>query len=594
MITYKVNKKAEVQKVNLNKKDYITMITMTIIYLVLALTNLGTLSVPETQWLPQVANESFIVDLGRKIDISRITYFCSLGESKEAKGEYSIEYLDESNNFVPLGRLEKDNVFIWKYIDVTASTRQLKFTVKLPGGAINEIGIFSRDSYTPLKINLFSRTENVGPVENLFDEQNKAAYMPSYLNGTYFDEIYHARTAYEYLNNIEPFELTHPPLGKVFISLGIIIFGMNPFGWRIVGTLFGAAMVPLMYIFGKKMFEKSFYAFCSAFLMMFDFMHFTQTRIATIDVYVTFFVILMYYYMYDYFVAKSYASGFPKSLKPLFLSGLFFGLGAASKWIALYGSAGLAMLFFISRLTEYLEYKKLSNNDETKATKWLKNFIPLHIKSTMIYCVLFFIIIPGGIYFFSYLPIVTIPGKGNWLIEIINNQKFMYTYHSTLTKTHPFASSWWQWPLILRPTWLYIGRTINDKISTISTMGNPAIWWTSILAVFGSLLIAIEKKDKKIFVIFIAIAFQYLPWVLVTRATWIYHFFSTVPFIILCTVYVIKYFLEKYPNIKYIIYTYLAIVFLLFIFFYPVISGMGVSSEYIHKLVWLPSWNFIN
>jgi len=40
--------------------------------------------------------------------------------------------------------------------------------------------------------------------------------------------------------------------------------------------------------------------------MMFDFMHFSQTRIATIDSYVTLFVILMYYHMYDYFINKSY------------------------------------------------------------------------------------------------------------------------------------------------------------------------------------------------------------------------------------------------------------------------------------------------
>lgn len=33
----------------------------------------------------------------------------------------------------------------------------------------------------------------------------------------------------------------------------------------------------------------------ACFLFAFDFMHFTQTRIATIDVYITFFVIAMYY-----------------------------------------------------------------------------------------------------------------------------------------------------------------------------------------------------------------------------------------------------------------------------------------------------------
>jgi len=51
---------------------------------------------------------------------------------------------------------------------------------------------------------------------------------------------------------MSPYETTHPPLGKIFIALGILVFGMVPFGWRIVGTLFGVAMVPVMYMFGKR------------------------------------------------------------------------------------------------------------------------------------------------------------------------------------------------------------------------------------------------------------------------------------------------------------------------------------------------------
>ena len=57
--------------------------------------------------------------------------------------------------------------------------------------------------------------------------------------------------------------------------------------------------------------------------MMFDFMHFTQTRLATIDSYTIFFVMLMFYFMLDYYDSKSYERGFLKSLIPLFLSGIF-------------------------------------------------------------------------------------------------------------------------------------------------------------------------------------------------------------------------------------------------------------------------------
>ncbi len=117
--------------------------------------------------------------------------------------------------------------------------------------------------------------EDAGRPENLFDEVDKVDPAHTFRSGMIFDEIYHARTAYEYIHLMEPYEWTHPPLGKLFISLGILLFGMNPFGWRIIGTIVGAAMIPIMYMFGKKLFGGKFLAFCSAFLIMLDFMHFT-------------------------------------------------------------------------------------------------------------------------------------------------------------------------------------------------------------------------------------------------------------------------------------------------------------------------------
>lgn len=90
---------------------------------------------------------------------------------------------------------------------------------------------------------------------------------------------------------------------------GIAVFGMNAFGWRIVGTLFGIGMVPILYLFAKRLFGKSEYALLAAGLFAFDFMHFTQTRIATIDVYGVFFILLMYYFMYRYYTMNFFTDG---------------------------------------------------------------------------------------------------------------------------------------------------------------------------------------------------------------------------------------------------------------------------------------------
>ena len=115
---------------------------------------------------------------------------------------------------------------------------------------------FSASSKTELMEAAFQKQDGelakVKTASALFDEQTLVPDSYSFKNSTYFDEIYHARTAYEFIKGREVYEWTHPPLGKSIIALGIRIFGMNPFGWRFMGTLFGVLMLPLMYIFAKK------------------------------------------------------------------------------------------------------------------------------------------------------------------------------------------------------------------------------------------------------------------------------------------------------------------------------------------------------
>lgn len=43
----------------------------------------------------------------------------------------------------------------------------------------------------------------------------------------YFDEVYHARTAFELLAQREPYEWTHPHLAKEIMALGILAFGAD-------------------------------------------------------------------------------------------------------------------------------------------------------------------------------------------------------------------------------------------------------------------------------------------------------------------------------------------------------------------------------
>ncbi|MGI6169857.1 MAG: phospholipid carrier-dependent glycosyltransferase, partial [Christensenellales bacterium] len=436
---------------------------------------------------------------------------------------------------------------------------------------------------------------------HLLDEQDRIPEVGSFMTDMYFDEIYHARTAFEHLNGLAPYENSHPPLGKIFIMLGVAVFGMNPLGWRIVGTLFGIGMVPLMYIFGKRLFKKPGYAFLGAFLFTFDFMHFAQTRIATIDSYSVFFIIAMLYFMYRFYTTTNYNTQSLKScLPPLFLSGLMLGLGIASKWICVYAGLGVAVMLLIylyKRYREYLYALEEYSTAQGAERMRLVGILTGYKKKTLglfFLCLLFFIIIPLAIYLASYLPYrLVVEGQAYDLSGVWGVQEFMLTYHSGLTAGHPFSSQWWEWPLMFKPIWYYKGAVEAGKVAAISSFGNPAVWWAGFVAMLAVGYWAIKgryKGDSGILLVFVGIAANFLPWIAVTRATFIYHYFATVPFMVFALVYFFKYIEERRPKLVRLRYAYMAVVLIFFILYYPLLSGMTVDIGYARFVRTIPAW----
>ncbi len=529
------------------KKDWLIIGIMTALTAVISFVNLGSTKAASNYWKAQSNGDYVIAEFDQVTTVERFTFSSNIPTS----GKYVIYYEDPENEgeYIQVGEIKEGTFFEWAYEDVNFTAKRIKIVAETAGLAINEVAFFHKDADGNWqRINL-TVTEEFGEERGtsgtpacLFDEQDAAEYTRTYMNGTYFDEIYFPRTAYEHINGLSVYETTHPPLGKIIISLGIRIFGMNPFGWRFMGTLFGVMLVPVMYLFALKIFKKRLLAFTGAFLMMFDFMRYSQSRLATIDTYSVMFVMLMYYFMYDYFTTKSYDLTFKQSIKPLVFCGLSFGIGIACKWTSVYAGAGLAFLFFLAKFLEYqdVERKRVSWPKDKKP--WiLSNFAP-----TCAVCLVFFIVIPAVIYVLSYIPYRAGDPDNSLLNIVIDNQISMYNYHSKLNATHDFSSSWWQWPIMVRPIWYYVLREAPDNIrSTIVSFGNPAVWWTGIAAVVASMVMAWKRRDKRMVVVFVAFALQFCPWMLVDRCTFIYHFFTSVPFVILMIVYCISCLLES-------------------------------------------------
>lgn len=596
------------QHIRLQKKDWLWIGLVTALYTIVALFQLGSARAPATEWRPG-APTSFYVDFGEVKAVERVNYFggVSVGKLRLDFGNTPYEWGEPVNLEGEVG-----DVFAWKSQPIETEARYARITVDEAGLSLHEMAFYEAGSRRLIPITgIFDDAGETMAVEeyaSLFDEPSTASYSPSFLNSTYFDEIYHARTAYEYWQQLPPYETTHPPLGKLLIGAGIQLFGLNPLGWRIVGTLFGAAMLPLIYRFALQLFSQRKFAVMAIVLIAAEFMHFAQTRIATIDVYAVFFILLMFYWMNRYLRMSFFKQPLGRTFVPLFWAGLFFGIGISAKWIVLYGGAGLAVMLAISLFTRYREYaavkRKLSAAGENEQTEYSDLYLDIEstfarkIILTLSSCIIFFVLIPALIYTISYIPALTATEEGFTIGSLIQAQKDMFDYHSGLVGSHPFASSWWEWPLMKRPVWFYSAQGEADGlasgiVSSIVTIGNPLIWWSGILAMAATFWLSIKCRDQGKYVIWIAFLAQYVPWMLVTRETFLYHYFAMVPFLIAAIVYVASFAEKKWPKFKPIRYAYLGAAVALFIMFYPVLSGMEVNADYVkYVLKWFPTWVF--
>ncbi len=574
--------------------DVLVIAGLMLFYSVFAFYNLGSNNVPENGWYCKDASENVVVDLGEPKDIKQVYAYSGWIDRRKSdhdvKREIKIECSIDGTTWTDAEKMELASVWCWKATAINEKARYIRFIPDDARFYINELAFFGdteKDKYIPVG------ASGSGTASALIDEQDKVPYEFSWYDGTYFDEIYHPRTAYEHLTHRYPYENTHPPLGKLIISAGIALFGMNPFGWRFFGALCGVLMVPFAYMLGKSLFKQTFFAFVAAFIFTFDFMHLSQTRLATIDSYTALFVMGMYYFMYQYINKSFYRDGFCKTLRPLLLSGIFFGLGAATKWQGVYAGTGLAFLFFYNLWHRYREYLWVRKNRPRQegAQEIINGFKPMAIK-TVICGALFFVVLPIVIYFISYIPAMMTPDTG--LKFFFSNQFSMFFYHSSLTSNHPYGSQWWSWPLDLRPLYAYSpNRSFIPKGMQmgISSFGNPIIWWLTIPVILGAIVKTIRKKgNKELTFILAGFLSMYLPWVLVPRVAFIYHFFPCVIFVVLGIVYFMKELTLKSDKAKWYIYSYLLAVFVLFVLFYPVLTGMIVPTSYVEGLKWLPTW----
>ena len=558
------------QSRKLGKLDWIIIFVFVLFYSIMSFKDLGTTSMPQTYFGANNKNVEASVRLtGDKTNVSFIRHFTG-----PEIGEYEVLVSEDGSTYESVGIMKQESVFSWADFKVDKTFKYIKFVSEQAGSYLGEVQLY--DTYGK-KLDLKAENDQSA---YLVDELGTVPSVISYKNSTYFDEIYFARTAYEYANGMITYEWVHPPLGKLIQSIPIIFMGMNTFSFRLMGNIAGILMIVVMYVFGKTIFKDRKYAIMAASLMTFDCFHFAHTRMGTIDSFLVLFMMLSALFMYKYLVMRNRDS-VRKKILYLFLSGLFVGCAIATKWTGMFTGLALAIVFFGHLF--YRNRKSVVNKMDKK-----------DIKKIILSCILFFVFIPIVIYLLSYFLFPnTFPYTVNSFTELFNQTKEMFKYHAQLNDTHPFTSNWYTWPVMYKPVWYYVSYLSGDLKSTIVGIGNPAIWWVGIISTLFILVSIFGKKMRKQSNLFILtfILCSFLPYLFIGRIMFMYHYFPVLPFLMLGIVAMFKKINESLKTNSLMIF-YIGVVIIFFIYFFPIISGGVNSSEYIDSLKWLSSWIF--
>ena len=383
--------------------------------------------------------------------------------------------------------------------------------------------------------------------------------------GYIFDEIYYAKNANSLIEHgVELNEqggadfIVHPPLGKWLIGIGIKIFGNNEFGWRIIPALVGTACVILIYLIAQRLFNSIFLSSTAALLMALDGLALVMSRVALLDIFLMFFILLCCYFILT---------------NNLWLSGVAVGLAGASKW------SGFFLIPLIIALT--INWKNL------QLSSLLRRLVQ-------------FIFIPIGVYFITWIGwILNSNGWGRqsggnlftslwkYHIEILN-------FHRELSEKHAYNANPWSWLVLGRPTSFYYESPSDCGAAScaqeILAIGTPVLWWAGVFAIAVTAGLFIVSKDRIAAFILAGIAGTYLPWFLIQGRTMFYFYaISILPFLILALIYTFNWAL-KYKDYRKYIGVFIIVVAINFIYFLPIFLGIQMPYSDWLDLMWLPSW----
>lgn len=566
----------EQPKQPVTSKELWILLGITFVYGILLFYRLGSQETPQTalQLVADGTQDEIILDLGEEKEIAGIEIY--LGHMLDRV--VALSYYDgNQKEWIPLEEeLTMESNYCWNRIEVNQKLRYLGLVSRSAVASYQELVILDESGERLIPV-------NAEDYPQLFDEQELYPEEMTYYDTTMFDEVYYAGSAYEFLNGMPMYETTHPPMGKLLIAIGEAVFGVTPFGWRFMCALFGWLMVPLFFWFLYLVTGNGHISLLGTVLYCLDFMHYTLSRIATLDSLVAFFVLLMVTLFLvvlkraDRELSEGRKQPSLYLLVGMTLDGLVVGMAVAVKWTGFYAMLGMALVFVFFIMFWIRRLKK-----EEKSFAYAIKLCLIGICN--------YSILPFVVYLFSFLPQKKATEASNLFQVMWDSSRFMLEFHSDIVFEHPYESPWYSWILDLVPLLDSVNSVGENQVSMIATMGNPFIWWLGAAAFFYLLVRVFRHRDKTAAILCFCYLMMLVPWWFVTRTVFIYQYYISSIFLCGMLGYALSLCERKR---KYVVPVCLEAALFLFLMFFPIISGVPVGGSHIMQyLQWFDTWKF--
>ena len=396
----------------------------------------------------------------------------------------------------------------------------------------------------------------------------------------YFDEIYYVDAGEKLWSGQPDPNSVHPPLGKWMIALGIegskAVLGPDVnemFSWRIASVLAGTLMVGVVYCFGLMLFEHNpIAAAAAATVIATEHLHLSMSRIAMLDPFLALFCLIGAWWSFAYFMGGHERWGV--------LGAFSLGLATGCKW------SGLLTAFGCFLAVLYLDYNRRQGDfgreydyDFTRSQRyffWLLLLIPLG-------------------FFLTYFHLFRLEGLELDTFKKIFSQgdRMVRFRYNTEEFTHNYKSQFWEWPLVLRPIWLYY-KQIAGQVIGVCSLGVWTTWWA-----FTALLIArtvrcfLQRTDFVTGALILLWLGQWLPWCISTTGGFFYYMLPEIPIMALMLG---KWFSDLYRpddalgEERWRAWLLAAVYLVGFALYYPFAAGLSVPNSYFRALFFLPEW----